>query len=212
MVGGKRMASKSIQAVILSNQGRTPIVVSISESRRPSSERIWTGPTGSITLSPGKRIVVELSRVNFSHLRNLERLGSLKIEQRQQAIVIPDEEEEEAEALDLVFEYDISGSGLTEISPDETVSGLFIDLSDNGSEFRVTNNSGTDANVTAASFSPGTHLSVINFSSSIISSGGTNIFNIQPEIADPFDEDLTITINGVDYTFTLQGTVVSIGA
>lgn len=197
------MAIRQVHTIIAKNTGKTPIRISIKPTKR--SDPLYDADGGQLILNPGKSITVEEERVDLSHLENLRKLGSMKVFKR---ITEVGEAEEEAESLDLVFEYKIADDeDLTEISPDETVDGLFPEQDTTGT-FRITNNGDLDANVSAASFDPGNRASVENFSSSTISGGSSNEFDIGWGFADPFEEDLTVTINGTDYTFTFEGEIV----
>jgi len=195
------MAKKTITIYNISNQ---PITFNIKSS--PNSE-IFTG-SGMTTLAKGKFITVEETRINFSVLKNMARLGLVKtaFATQKDEVVVPGP----VAVLDLSFTYAIGGPA-TSMDPDDVITGL-APVEFTLSAIVVTNDGDLDANVTAAVLSPASNASVNGFSSSIIANGSTNSFNLSWGGANPFDEDLTITINGTGYLFTFQGNIAGGGA
>jgi len=197
------MATKNVNTIKAVNTGLAPIRIAIKPTKR--SNPIFNAAGGQVVLNPGKSVVAEEERFDLSHLENLAKLGSMKSTRQVVAVEIPDPI---VQTLDLSFTYAIAGPA-TSMEPDAVITGL-TPSEFNFSEIVVTNDGDLDADVTAAVISPGASSTSINgFSGSTIANGGTNSFNINwgSSGGGPFDEDLTITINGVDYLFTFQGEI-----
>lgn len=195
------MAKKT---VTISNISSQSVTVNVKPS--PTSS-IFAGD-GMTTIGKGKSITVEETRVNFSVLKRLGKLGLIRTNYAtQKDAVVP---AAPSATLDLSFTYAIGGPA-TSMSPDEIISGL-SPLEFAFSAIVITNDGDLDANVSAASLSPGSDASINGFGASTISEGGTNSFNLNWGAGGGgFDEDLTITINGTDYVFTFQGTIQTAG-
>lgn len=185
--------------ITITNLSRRPLSFAVA----PDPKSTLFTPSGMVTLLAGKTIRVELKRISEPLMTRFKELGLIRFSISKQETAPP--APEVPEALMLTFTYAIGGP-VTEMDPDEIISGL-APVEFTSGTIVVTNNGTSSVDVEAASLDPASNATISGFTPSTIGNGGTNTFNLDWGGANPFDEDLTITVNGQDFVFTFQGSI-----